>query len=70
MSHALSRVSNGADDRKKFFFDPGTKPQRNVRFIHIDGRNTRVAVTGEKSFGSGERAQPFRYQLCRRSESE
>lgn len=52
------------EDRKKFYFPHGTKPQRPLSFTHVDGRNTWVAGTGEKSYGSGERATKFRYQLC------
>jgi hypothetical protein len=37
------------DDRKKFYFPHLDKPQRNVNYRHIDGRNTRVGVTGEKT---------------------
>lgn len=51
-------------DRRKYFFDSGTKPQLFISFTHVDGRKTRVAVTGEKQLGSGERASSFRYQLC------
>ena len=52
------------DDRKKFYFEHGPKPQRFIPFTHVDGRKTRVAATGEKTYGSGDRAAPFRYQLC------
>jgi hypothetical protein len=51
------------DDRRVFYFPHENKPQRTVSFVHVDGRNTWVAVTGEKSYGSGEDAVPFRYQL-------
>jgi hypothetical protein len=54
------------DDRRVFYFPHEVKPQRNVSYVHVDGRRTRVAVTGEQSYGSGERAKPFRYQLCPR----
>jgi hypothetical protein len=30
----------------------------------VDGRRTRVAVTGEHIYGTGENATPFRYQLA------
>jgi len=33
-------------------------------FTHVDGRKTRIGVTGEKKYGRGERAAPFLYQLC------
>jgi hypothetical protein len=30
----------------------------------VDGRRTYVSVTGERTYGQGDRAAPFRYQLC------
>jgi hypothetical protein len=51
-------------DRRKFYFDAESKPQRFIPLTHVDGRRTRVGATGEKSYGSGDRAVPFRYQLC------
>jgi hypothetical protein len=52
------------DDRNKLYFPHLDKPQRNVSYRHIDGRNTRVGVTGEKTYGKGDNATPFRYQLA------
>jgi hypothetical protein len=52
------------DDRKKLYFPHTDKPQRNVSYRHVDGRNTRVGVTGEKTYGKGENAKSFRYQLA------
>jgi hypothetical protein len=52
------------DDRKKCYFAHDSKPHRFLSYTHVDGRATRVAVTGERLYGSGERAVPFRYQLC------
>lgn len=52
------------DDRKKWYFPQLEKPQRNVSYRHVDGRNTWVGVTGEKSYGKRDRAEPFRYQLA------
>lgn len=52
------------EDRKKFYFVAKSNPQLNLSFVHVDGRPTRAAATGEKNYGKGERAQPFRYQLC------
>lgn len=52
------------DNRKKFYFPQGDKPLNNLPYIHVDGRKTRVSATGEKSYGFGDRAKPFRYQLC------
>lgn len=51
------------DHRGVFYFPHLDKPLRNVGFTHVDGRKTRVAVTGLQSYGSGDRAVPFRYQL-------
>jgi hypothetical protein len=52
------------DNRRVYYFSHEGKPQRTVSYVHVDGRRTRVAVTGEKSYGSGEHAVPFRYQLA------
>jgi hypothetical protein len=52
------------DDRRVLYFPHDGKPQRTVSYRHVDGRNTWVAVTGEKTYGRGERATPFRYQLA------
>jgi hypothetical protein len=52
------------DDRKKLYFPHLDKPQRNVSYRHVDGRNTWVGVTGEKTYGKGDNATPFRYQLA------
>lgn len=51
------------EHRHVFYFPHLDKPLRNVSFTHVDGRNTRVAVTGLQNYGTGERAVPFRYQL-------
>jgi hypothetical protein len=51
------------EDRQTLYFPHTTGPQRNVSYRHVDGRNTWVGVTGERSYGHGDRAVPFRYQL-------
>lgn len=51
------------DDREVLYFPHTNGPQRNVSFRHVDGRNTWVGVTGERSYGQGDRAASFRYQL-------
>jgi len=51
------------DNRRVFYFPHEGKPQRTASFVHVDGRKTWVAVTGEQSYGSGDKAVPFRYQL-------
>lgn len=52
--------------RNVFYFEhlDNGNPNRNVPFTHVDGRHTRVAMTGEKQYGWGERATRFRYQLA------
>jgi hypothetical protein len=52
------------DDRRVLYFPQDGKPQQTVSYRHVDGRNTWVGVTGEKSYGRGESATPFRYQLA------
>lgn len=54
------------DDRKAFFFQADSRPNYTQSYEHVDGRRTRVALTGEISYGHGDRAEPFRYQLCPR----
>lgn len=51
------------EDRRVHYFPHSNGPQRNVSFKHVDGRNTRVAVTGERQYGWGDNATRFRYQL-------
>lgn len=52
------------EDRRKYHFVQGTSPLHNLPYTHVDGRKTRVSATGQKTYGFGDRAQPFRYQLC------
>lgn len=52
------------EHRKKFYFSQGENPLHNLSYTHVDGRKTRITATGEKHYGSGDRARPFRYQLC------
>lgn len=52
------------DDRRVLYFPHLDGPQRNASYRHVDGRRTYVAVTGERTYGQGVRATPFRYQLC------
>lgn len=51
------------EDRRVLYFPHKNGPQRNISFQHVDGRNTRVAVTGEKQYSWGDNATRFRYQL-------
>ncbi len=52
------------EDRRVFYFPQDKKPRLSVPFVHVDGRATRVALAGQKTYGWGDRAEPFRYQLC------
>jgi hypothetical protein len=52
------------EDRKVHYFQHEAKPQWTVPFVHVDDRRTRVAVTGERGYGTGDNAVPFRYQLA------
>lgn len=52
------------DDRRAFYFPTGSKPRYEVPFTHVDGRQTTVALNGERTLGSGKYATKFRYQLC------
>lgn len=54
------------DDRRVFYFALDNGRNRNVTFQHVDGRNTHVAVTGDRQLGWGDRASHFRYQLAPR----
>ena len=51
-------------NRKKYFYPVVSTPRISKSYVHVDGRKTHVAVTGEKTLGYGDRAAPFRYQLC------
>jgi hypothetical protein len=51
------------ENREVFYFAGSESIQKNVAYRHVDGRNTRVAVTGEVTAGSGEYAKAVRYQL-------
>ena len=53
-------------DRDVLFFPQQEKARRNSPFFHVDGRHTRVALTGEKTQPRGRGPEPFRYQLCPR----
>jgi Restriction endonuclease len=51
------------EQRNVFYFPRLDKPLRSISFTHVDGRKTRVAVTGIHSYGNGDHAIPFHYQL-------
>ena len=51
------------EDRRVLYFPHTKGPLRNISFQHVDGRNTRVSVTGEKQYSWGANATRFRYQL-------
>ena len=52
------------DDRKVIYFPHNNGSHHRVHFQHLDGRNTHVAMTGEKQYGWGEHKSRFRYQLA------
>lgn len=49
-------------DRSIYYFSDDAK-QKNIPFTHVDGRSTRVAMTGVVQDGWGDRATKVRYQL-------
>lgn len=52
------------DRRVIYFVNKDAKSQHSVSIKHVDGRNTRVSMAGEKQYGWGDRATRFKYQLC------
>lgn len=54
------------DDRKVIYFPDNNGVQHRVRFQHLDGRITHVAMTGEQQYGWGQNKSRFRYQLAPR----
>lgn len=50
-------------ERNLYYFSEEGERQRKVRFVHVDGRKTHVAMTGTKQVGWGDRASKFKYQL-------
>lgn len=53
-------------DRRVFYFPERDGRDWNQSYEHIDGRPTRVQLTGTRTKGSGDRASKFRYQLAPR----
>lgn len=53
-------------DRAVFYFPEREDGDWNQPYQHVDGRQTRVQLTGSRTKGWGERASPFRYQLAPR----
>ena len=53
-------------DRKVFYFPERESSEWNQPFQHIDGRQTRVQLTGVRTKGWGDRASQFLYQLAPR----
>lgn len=51
-------------DRDLYYFPKRDGLEWNQKIRHVDGRNTRVALTGARTLGWGERASPFMYQLA------
>ncbi|WP_156374368.1 hypothetical protein [Pseudorhodoferax sp. Leaf274] len=60
-------VEKGLDfcsDRDLFYFPKRDDRDWNQKIRHVDGRNTRVALTGSRTLGWGDRASPFIYHLA------
>lgn len=54
------------NDRRVFYFPKRETGEWNQSIRHVDGRQTTVQLTGERTKGWGERASPFLYQLAPR----
>lgn len=52
------------DDRDLYYFPKREQLEWNQRIRHVDGRNTRVALTGTRTLGWGDRASLFNYHLA------
>ena len=51
-------------DRKVFHFEARDGKDWNQPIEHVDGRQTKVQLTGERTKGWGDHASPFLYQLA------
>jgi len=51
-------------DRDLYYFPKRDDRDWNQKIRHVDGRNTRVALTGSRTLGWGDRASPFVYHLA------
>ena len=51
-------------DRDLYYFPRREDRDWNQKIRHVDGRNTRVALTGSRTLGWGDRASPFVYHLA------
>ena len=49
------------DERMTFFLEESERKRHGYQ--HVDGKYTNISLTGERSFGSGDRKSKFRYQL-------
>lgn len=54
------------NDRNVFYFPERESGEWNQAIQHVDGRSTKVQLTGERTKGWGDRASPFLYQLAPR----
>lgn len=54
---------NYCQERNVYYYPVNDGLSRKIKFTHLDGRKTHVAMTGTKQDGWGERASKFRYQL-------
>lgn len=53
-------------DRKMLYFPERENGEWNQPIQHVDGRQTKVQLTGERTKGWGDHASPFLYQLAPR----
>lgn len=51
-------------DREVIYFPQRNGQDWNQSITHVDGRSTRVQLTGTRTKGWGDRASPFHYQLA------
>jgi len=51
------------DNRHVFYFPNPKVGQTNAPIRHVDGRDTHVAMNGQRQYGRGVRASTFQYQL-------
>lgn len=61
----LERGLIWCEDRKLLYFPSGDgNPQRKITYVTASGKNSSVAVTGIRQWGSGERSTHIFYQLA------
>ena len=50
-------------DRNVYHFDDSDPSSERIKFNHVDGKGSHVSMVGDRTWGSGERASKYRYQL-------